>query len=514
MDLQSRTPNGDITTLLDLTSRDSQDAEFTPLDAQKTWWQPDVNRRVHPFSISVQTFPLRGPAAWGQRATFDVGSITCGDILLGVVLELDLQHWFDEQIICKLLSQEYAVKEKDLNSWWSWANSIGSVLIERAELEIGDQTVEVIDGDWITVFSSLYPDLNTQFGVAHDGLGRVPLASLKELTASLVPTRFQNTYNSTEQFWGVRPFPTEKGKVLVPLPFFFGRTRLSEGLPLLSIRDGDVRIHITFRKFEDCVRQYRGYRSTCDATPLGSSSQLYSIAPSNPISIPLPPTKAVSVAPSFKKIQLMTYAANTNGSVRQALLRAPHEILHRHVKIIDFSEPLVYTVNTPDSDSIRVQLPLEINDPVEEILWFVRRKATANNNEWTNFGAVLAKDIDPIFSPQKPLLQSATLQINGQDVISEKEAWFRRHIAELHKGGAAAYESYIYGYSFSKTPGEHQPNGTINASRANNIRLCLTVKPPPKGSLGTESTEWEVKVFVVSLQWLRFENGIANRMFQ
>ncbi len=79
----------------------------------------------------------------------------------------------------------------------------------------------------------------------------------------------------------------------------------------------------------------------------------------------------------------------------------------------------------------------------------------------------------------------------------------------MHPGGAAAFQNYIYGYSFSRAPGQHQPSGTANASRLQTIRLTLNVTPPS----GPYETAWEVKVFVVTLQWLRFQNGIANRMF-
>lgn len=511
MDTNSKTPRGDITTLLDLTPRDEQDAEFTPLDTERTWWQPDTERRLHPFTMSLQNFPLRGPAAWGQRVTFDLGSVSCGDILLGTVLQLQLSHWFPPAIVQGFLNQTLATQYKNLGDSWHYANSIGSILVARAELEIGDTTIEIIDSDSISIVSALWPSLNTITGIATDGYGRVPSIYLQGTSATRVPTRFQPANIPSEEFWAPRPFPTQDGTVLVPLPFFFSRVRLQEGLPLLSIREGDARIHITFRDFHDCVRQLRGYRDACDSTPLGSQLPLYDISPENPISFPVAPAQAITVPPPFQTVQLLTYAANVHGSVRQALLRQPHEILFRELRAFHFAEPLSYTVSARTADTIAVQLPLDLNHPVEELVWFVRRKAVSINNEWTNFGSVLARDIDPVFNPQTPLLHSAKIQINGVDIVEGDEAWFRRHIAEAHKGGALAYESYIYGYSFSKMPGAHQPNGTVNMSRTSSVRLLLDVRPPT--ALHGETMEWEVKVFVIGCQWLRFQNGIANRMF-
>jgi hypothetical protein len=156
-----------------------------------------------------------------------------------------------------------------------------------------------------------------------------------------------------------------------------------------------------------------------------------------------------------------------------------------------------------------VQLPLEANQPVEEIVWFLRRKAAITvNNDWVNYSAVLEKDYDPVFSPLEPLLIAGRLQGNGMDIVSQDEAWFRSHISRTHKGGKTAYDSFIYGYSFAQKPGEHDPTGSINASRLSTLRLTLDVKPP-----NSTDSEWEVHVFVFAFQWLRFGNGLCNKVF-
>lgn len=142
---------------------------------------------------------------------------------------------------------------------------------------------------------------------------------------------------------------------------------------------------------------------------------------------------------------------------------------------------------------------------MEEILWFVRRKDVANNNEWTNYSSVIQSEWNSIYNPQQPLLLSAEIQFNGIDLIQAEEQWFRQHIALRHKGGAAAFNSFVYGYSFADSPAEHQPSGTANASRLQSVRLTLDVR--------ADAGLWEVKVFVITLQWLRFQGGICNRVY-
>ena len=479
--MASKQPKGDIVTLLDLTPRDVQDGELFPLSHTKTWWLPDPERRVRPFTLSVQQFPIRGPTAFGQRFTFDLGSVKCGDVLLSTVLQVGLGHWLDDTSILRFASTRYTYPT-DSDPWY-YASSLGSVLLQQAELEIDGQTIETIDGDFVNVCSLLLQDVNTQFGFSVDGFGRTPFAELGQTP-------------STNQF------PTRNGTIFIPLMFFFQRVRLAEAFPLLACREGTVRIHITFRPFQEVVRRLKGTRASCDEVPLNQSIPILSLL-DNQIRVPISIPTSVAI-PGFKNIQLITYAAHTDGMIRQRILRNPFEILNKNVQTFTFEEPLKYQVTATSLDSVQVQLPLEANHPMVEVLWFVRRKDVANNNEWNNYSSVLQAEYDPIFNPRQPLLQSAKLQLNGIDLISESEQWFRQHISLLHKGGIAAYESYVYGYSFAKHPQEHQPSGTANASRLQSLRLTLDVKT---------QHAWEVKVFVITCQWIRFQNGMANKMF-
>jgi hypothetical protein len=477
----SSRPRGDIVTLLDLTARDVQDGEMFPLQSSATYWLPNPERRLRPFTTSVQQFPVRGPTAFGQRFTFDVGSTSVGDLLLSAVLQIDLGHWFDDTTVLRLLAQRYTYSQQ--SDPWFYANSLGTVLLQDAELEIDGVTIEKVSGDFLNVASLLFQDVNNQFGFSADGLGRRPATTL-----GTTP--------------GYQVFPTQNGTIFIPLPLFFQRVRLAEALPLLACREGTVRIHITLRPFAECVRRLHGTRTNCKETPLAQRA----ILTDNAGGVQQTVSVNTSIAePQCKTIQLITYAAHTDGSMRQAILRKPFEILHRAVQTFSFTEPLKYQVATIATDQITVQLPLEVNGPMEEIIWFVRRKDVENNNEWTNYSAQLQTDYHPTYNPRTPLLVSAKLQLNGIDLVSQEEQWFRQHIALHHKGGAAAYDSFLYGYSFAKTPAEHQPTGTANASRLQSVRLSLNVKGGP--------IAWEVYVFVVSLQWLRFENGIANKMF-
>jgi len=245
------------------------------------------------------------------------------------------------------------------------------------------------------------------------------------------------------------------------------------------------------KKWQNCI---------VESSPLNTNSGVLTIQTSE-------------VPPPLQQIQLLTYGAFVDGPYREMLLRQPFERPFREIQQFDFTEPLKYVINKTGNDSVVIQLPLEANQPIEEILWIARRKAALTlTNDWTNYSATLEKDYDPVFCPLEPLVSHAKIQANGMDIVSQPEAWFRSHIARAHKGGKVAYDSFIYGYSFARHPGQHDPTGSMNASRLNSLRLTLDIKTPQATTISSD-TEWEVKVFVFAFQWVRFGNGICNKVF-
>ena len=480
--VDAKIPKGNITTLLDLTNRDLQENDLFPLKTEATWFARDTERRVIPFTPTMQEIPLRGPGAFGQRFSFDVGSLLVGDILLGTALQIRLNHWLDPQT--QLLLECGQVTYDVSGTAWEYANSLGTSIIQQAELEIDGKTVETIDGDFINVYSLLYADYNTQVGIAYDHYGRIPRANLM---AEQTP----------------RLFPTENATLNCILPFFYMRSKRQDGLPMIAVREGLVKIHITLRPFEECVRQLRGFRSSCTSTPLNTTIAFHKGSAAWSSTTPVAP-------PPFQFIQLLTQGSIVNGPFRQRMLRAPFELMHREIQTFYFEEPLKYAIGKRGNDTIRIQLDLEANHPLEEIIWFVRRRGVRDNNAWTNYSAVLDAEWSQKRLATQPLLQNAILQANGITLCDADEQYYRQLISGAHKGGMAAYRNFIYGYPFARTPGEHQPSGSLNASRLNSLRLTLDVKPPG----GVLDANWEVKVFCVALNWLRFENGLANAMFE
>jgi hypothetical protein len=487
MNLDSRRPLGDATTVIDLADRDEMDDDMFPLSSEKSWFTRDSKRRYLNFSPCIQEFVYKGSAEFGNRLVFELGSVKSCDLLFVVALQLRLGHWFPPDVVEKIQNRFYTYQ--DVNDAWFYANNLGAAIIAKAEFLLEDQVLETVDGDFTNLFALLFSDINTQFGPGIDAQGR---ASIPELIN-------WKPYNV---------FPTSNGIVSCILPFSFTRIRLRNGFPLTSVKEGTIRIAITLRPFSECVRIYSGARATCNETPLGKTFTF------NEFNSGTVEVTASSVIPQFEDARLVTYGMLVDGKLRNALLKAPFDRLYRDVQTFRFDEPKKYVVNTPSNGVVRLQLPIEVNGPIEEIMWFIRRKAVSVNNEWTNYSNTTEDEYNPVFRPFESMLVGATLQVNGIDLVQQDGEFFRRQISQRHRGGIAGYNNFVYGYVFAQNPGRQNPNGWMNASRSQDVRIRMDIQPPaPLIPNVPVDLEFEVVVYSISLNWVRFENGIANKVF-
>lgn len=492
MNFDCKVPLADKTTVIDAIDRGELDDYIFPADIQTSLFSPEVkSARSLPFSTSVDETVARGSQVFGGTATFDIDSRSCGDLLLQAYVNVELEHWLPEYIRAGLNTGQIVYMDNSGETPWTYVNSMGTALIESASLQVDEYELERIDGDYCYTYASLYPSRNTQYGVSTDGLGVFPASSMDQ----------------------PRIWPTLNGRLSCVLPFSFGRARRSAAWPLASARDGSVRIVVKFRPFHELVQRTDGLKASCTDTPLGKTFAFkqYNYTDASGFSF----TTALQ-PPQPKRISLITYSAYTTGKLRNALLRSPYEKLYREVYGFRFEEPLRYAV-TKTADDITIQLPLELNHPCEELFWFVRRRAAVELNEWTNYSSVPWYQQDAVYNPAGPLMVRGALYINGQPVVEDGEEYFRRTLAQHHRGGYTSYVQYIYGYTFAEAPGRRQPSGHVNMSRASDVKLVLTVAPPQASTVGGDlpgsSVEWEVVVYAHCLNWLRFENGIVNRLF-
>jgi len=480
-------PVGEMKRLVSLVDRGPIDDYLYPPDSKESMIQPTY-QKYHSFASEVLESNYTGNATWGSRITFTVPVSEYADLLQWCALVIKPGTWVPSAVADGFRKDDkHCFLPTDISGSWIYTDQLGAVIIDKAELEVGGITIDTITGDWATVVSA---------------------ASLTSEKLSAWKDSIIGSAASTEPFRREMFIsPTEDGYVYCWLPFWFAR-RKNTAFPLTSLRDQPIRIHITLRPFLDCVRMWDTPRATRESTPLNQIYQYRNYT----FDWPVYETFANNIAaPTFIDAKMMFGVSYLDDTLRTAY-QAPHEVLIEQVTTMNFAEPLKYSISVPSTSSILVGLPLSaLNNPLRRLFFFLRRKAVFRYNEWTNFGSRLEDEVDPIYSPQKPILRHAKLLVGTVILADQPERWWRYTGSVELPGSANLFSSYVYSIAFDGDTDTFSPQGgTLNASRTD-IRLDLEVEPP-KSAVGI-TTEWEVVVFGVGYNWLRFQNGIANLMF-
>lgn len=501
---------------VDLVDRGPEDDTFFPAASNATVFRRPwkTHHNVVPEIVEIG---YQGDVAWGQRITVRLTRQDSGDLLQWVCLRLRPASWLGPALERKITGGgwEYA----DLSGAWMWADSLGSVAIQRVELEIGDTLVDSWPGEWMDIWSRLWLDLGRAPGWDADMYGKLPTWVQHDVGRPAWTT----------------VSPTEDGYVYCWLPLAFLR-RTATPFPLVALADSqEMRLHITLRPFADVVRRRLEPRTSPTEVPLGQIIVVNDVTGATPIpyEFRLPLTQ-----PGFHEVNVFAGVALTEDPLRSSLMRLPQEIMYEPVTHMRFDVPTGLTrwrgdVSGGCAQTAHMTCVLDgLNGPQRKIIFFLRRRAVWQYNEWTNYGALLEpqlnatvlEDADGLIArpiaQQVPLLAGARLSVGNAIWNDDDERWWRIDFGLEHRGGVRAANGMVYGFEFGSASNmrfeDLQPAGTVNASRAEiKLDLDITVPPPAVGDTCDETgSEWEIHVFGVGLNWMRFVNGMAVPLFK
>ena len=248
----------------------------------------------------------------------------------------------------------------------------------------------------------------------------------------------------------------ESEKLYIPLQFFFCRNP-GLALPLIALQYHEVKINIKFR--DPSYLQH------------GENAEK--------------PTKFKSTPRLFADyIYLDT-------DERRRFAQSSHEYL---------IEQLQHT--GPEAVKSTGNYRLNFNHPVKELVWVVR----PTDNDVLEFGTSELKVtqdnmIDfPWAKTSTDMFGTCKLQLNGHDRFTERSASYFR-LVQPYQHHTRIPNKYVYCYSFALNPEAHQPSGTCNFSRLDNVTLTLSNMTPPNG---------DVLIYAVSNNILRIMSGMGG----
>ena len=254
----------------------------------------------------------------------------------------------------------------------------------------------------------------------------------------------------------------EERTYYIPLQFWFCRNP-GLALPLIALQYHEVKLNVEFRAAAELTRS--------DVAIAGA------------------PQDVDGNTASIKSAALWLDYIYLDTDERRRFAQVSHEYL---IEQVQYSEPegIQERATTLNSD-------LNLNHPVKELLWVISRNAVRAANSLTgndifNFTSVLGGDS----------FDTAKLQFNGHDRMRERDSFYFREV-QPYSHHTRSPSKHIYAYSFALKPEEHQPSGSCNMSRLDNVNLNLTFN-------GTNTVESELRVYATNYNVLRVMSGMAG----
>ena len=203
----------------------------------------------------------------------------------------------------------------------------------------------------------------------------------------------------------------------VPLLFSFCRNP-GLALPLIALQYHEVEIHIEFETLARCMS---------DAT--------------------------TSQSGSLSNTSLWVDYIFLDAEERKEFAANPHEYL---IETVQTQEA---TLSGTSVNSVR----LTFNHPTKELVW-VCRDSSPTGDVFTDFRAA---------GTSLNSLSNGKLKLNGQDRFAQRTANYFNYV-QPYQHHTGKPDLGINCYSFALKPEEHQPSGTVNFSRIDNINLDVT----------------------------------------
>jgi len=470
--------------IMQLAAYGAQDMYLTS-NPQMTFFK-SVYRRHTNFAKEYIQQNIQGNQAPGNKVS--VTLLRNGDLISDLVFHINLPNLFNYTDTGDKRIAELAT------------SNLTHALFNTIELEIGGQIIDRHYGKWLTIWRSLTEEncYGTQF-FANNGylddytqgkeLYRESLYTqgkyiqdkdfpirYNKLSYNYIPVLFQGIINfnfapipnwNNGDLLSGNPLIGAPQQAYIPLCFWFCN-KPGLALPLIALQYHEVKLNI---KYNDLNQLFRSYNYT--------SQELYDIS-DNPIGTQLIYTGLTDnrqLVPNYN-VAIKLYAEYIYLDIpeRKKYAQEQHEYL---------IEQLQYQRSSGSSI-----IDLNFNHPVKELIWTGVSKFETNPNLYTlaDYGSLLSEGVaapggivpfyDDNFYYSGPAWSniSAKLVINGTDLFSSRNILYftRKQIEDHHTGyGSVNIKDGIAVYSFSMSPEESQPSGSMNFSRLDNVKLAF-----------------------------------------
>lgn len=485
--------------LMQLVAYGAQDIYLTG-NPQITYFKMIYRRHTNFSMESVQL-------AFNQTANF-------GETVSAIIPKTgDLLH----KVYVQVTIPEVSVNSTDQFRWLNW---LGHILVDYVQIDIGGSKIDKQYGHWLHIWNELTQTSGHQSGYANL-VGNVP--KLVQSSAGTVPSVI----------------------LYIPLQFWFCRNP-GLALPLIALQQHDVQITVKFNDINSCFWQSHSSRTPGNI----SSAYLYV----DYIHLDKEERRRFAQTSHEYLIEQLQFKDNfvfqqnsTSDNVKLPFNHPIKELVwtvqkENHVSKSSMSNyggqqwfnytdaiDLTYFSGTPqdplgggigtaafNTGNFPNSLPLT-GTAATNIAG-----AGKTSNVGVNIGSLSFHDLFgeeggvsatqsrawtadlPVFDTGENCVKKAKLLLNGLERFSEREGRYFNLVQPLqhHKNCPA---TGINVYSFALNPEDHQPSGTCNFSRIDQVTLNLTLTTNT-----TNDSSARVRVYATNYNILRFTSGFGG----
>lgn len=419
-------------------------------------------KRHSQFAIQTLEVPFEQEAKFGGRVRSVIPRN--GDLVKEIYLKVTLP-----EINQGLISEYNPITEnfETVDTFPTYSDSIGHALIRQADIRIGGQTIETINGDYLDLYEDMFTPESQSLAI-ENMVGRTYLRTGIGPASNVV-------YRTENGFDAVGAFPRT---FIVPLRFWFTQDP-SLAVPLSAMLYQEMEVNMTFEDIERLV--VSNQKSITQF--LKSTAGLGNV----PLEI-----ESASL--------LVEYVFITNEEL-DFFRNNKLDYLITQIQGVE-----VFVPKTEDFTEFPRQIRSYFNNPVKELFIIVqelvnRPRSSANvstvTNDYFNYKSSTNQDI----------LSSLELLFNN-NVRLEKEVadgFYLRNIQPL-QAHTRVPERFTYNYSFSIDPENYAPTGQVNFSRIKDVLFNLYLNP-------ASDQDRSVRIYVKNYNVLRIESGLSGILF-
>jgi hypothetical protein len=395
---------------------------------------------------------------------------------------------------------------------FQWIKRIGEYIVKDVSLQL--DTNPSLDKQYAEWFHA-YSEINYNEG-KKDGYYRM-IGNVPELFNPANAPGNNGIYPSTTY----APSIIHR-KIYLPLIFWFNKYA-SLSFPLIATQYSELKIRFTMRRLKELytiIDPLTGYR----IRPVIASHYIGNFLEYGPV---VDPQNNINIT---ARLEINNIFLDNEERKRFAL--SAHDYLITQLQILTQS----YNTNNISIDM------KNINKPVTEIVFMIRRTDMEDVNEWSNFTNWNVENIPPYsngylnphglplninstnikYYKTPNLLKSALFKIQGQEItsgnvlnnditissrISGKDSVFYNLMENFNSNNNIPPEG-IYTYSFSLDNSNLQPIGAINMSSFNKKELALILTElKPNGYYPNSTYNYNVIIFAVNYDILTIMGG-------